>query len=133
MTILAKAEIVNLGAFLTDLKLSREQLEKDWEKFAKKLALDLLVLLVKGTPVDRGVARNAWLVEFDFPPAGAPEIADRSGSQAIRAGTAKILSLKGYRTIWLGNNTAYILALDAGHSRQARQGILDPALAALRR
>ena len=77
----------------------RKEIESDINAFVSELNTQLKV----GTPVKSGRARSGW-------------------EQQSR------VSLTGQSQTVITNNTPYIGVLDTGTSRQAPQGIFDPAV-----
>lgn len=104
----------------------------------QKVELDLLVRVVRMTPVDSGRARGNWMVEHGSPPKGEhyPETGDEKKSQAERksqrfaidAGTAKIEETEPGGYLYIVNNVPYIIELEDGRSTQAPAGMLRVTL-----
>ena len=91
----------------------------------KKMTLQLLVGVVKKTPVDKGRARGNWQVGIGFAPgglvggsfpknvSGSPESV--SEGNVLSKGIATILGAKVPYQIWyVTNNVPYIVFLDQG-------------------
>ena len=81
--------------------------------------LNVLRLLVLGTPVDTGRAKGNWFVQLENP---LREISqDRRQSTALIEGNLVIASARNRRlpTIIISNNLPYIERLNQGHSQQA--------------
>lgn len=115
------------------------QLEGAVDFIIKRLVLDIVRRLVAapsegGTPVDTGWARANWIPSIGAPrtePAGTRKQAEAGilpGEQ--QSGLAAMLSYTAARgPAHITNNVPYILALDAGHSRQAASGFVGRAIA----
>jgi hypothetical protein len=97
--------------------------------FVKKLAFELLVQIVKPTPVDTGRAKGNWRVVIGEAPPYDDGIKrlDGNGSSVISEEGNKVLAANfnalDVPEIWIFNNLPYIVRLENGHSqRQAPQG-----------
>lgn len=94
----------------------------------RRVATTALEDLVRGTPVDKGVARSNWRVTLNAPsttiiPAYSPgqklgigETANASA--AIAAGRAVIATAREGATIHIANSIPYLEKLRNGHSQQ---------------
>ena len=109
------------------------------EQLIKKLTLDIVANLQAapsegGTPVDTGWARANWIPQIGAPrekPAGTRTQAEAGSLPGDSAqGVATVVG--SYRLskgpIYITNNVPYILALDAGHSKQAPRGFVRRAI-----
>lgn len=95
----------------------------------KYIAEEVQSSIVKGTPVDTGLARSNWVVsldaEFDdvIPPyiAGASLGVDEQGNAnaAIAQGRAVLDSVRAGQVVYVQNNVPYIGLLNDGSSRQS--------------
>jgi hypothetical protein len=109
----------------------------------RRVATTALEDLVRGTPVDKGVARSNWRVTLNAPsttviPAYAPgrklgigETANASA--AIGAGRAVIARAREGSTIHISNSIPYLTKLRNGHSQQQPNDWVDGALIRARR
>lgn len=94
---------------------------------AKRLAaMQLVVDLTYGTPVDTGRARSNWLVDLGTPPTETVEA--RGANSTIGAARAKVQDSKPSQTVYIANNVEYIGALNDGHSAQAAAGFVERAV-----
>lgn len=90
---------------------------------------------VAGTPIDTGRARAAWFVTGEKSETGwtPPQIARPKGSkgilpefaQLIQKNIPDITKLSEADIIYVVNNVEYILALNAGWSKQQPAGFID--------
>lgn len=92
---------------------------------ARATALNLLIGLVRTTPVDTGRAKGNWFVST-----GAPNRSNdpnRRQGEAVSQGTRIITGAKEqeYPTITLSNNLPYIQRLNDGHSAQAPKKFVE--------
>lgn len=98
----------------------------EFEEWIRSVAVALDQAIVFGTPVDTGTARGGWLMDFG----------SASGRQT--GSTAEPDTSRGNRwtsrdgNIFIHNSVEYIIYLEAGTSAQAPQGMVDPAIAAVR-
>ncbi len=125
-----------------------EALIEEVETETRKIAFAWLQALMLGTPVDTGFHRNNWHLDFDAvnarvegtpgPSSGNPRtsLPPLDGANAGRlSAAASFLESWNIRrgSIFIHNSGPAIEILDSGEgSVQARQGILDPATAAVR-
>lgn len=108
-------------------------------KRAVAVAMVLLDRLVYGTPVDTSLALSNWQVTLNAP---ASNVIDAhvpgflgytlapSARAAIDAGASALANKKPGDTIYVTNNTPYIIQLENGKSKQAPTGFLQMALSA---
>lgn len=109
------------------------------EKLIKKLVLDIVANLQAaptegGTPVDTGWARANWIPQIGSPRervAGSRDQAEAGNLPGDAAqGVAQVAT--GYTLakgpVFITNNVPYILALDAGSSKQAPKGFVRRAI-----
>jgi hypothetical protein len=109
----------------------------------RRVAITALEDLVRGTPVDKGVARSNWRVSLNAPttgviPAYAPgrhlgigETANASA--AIGAGRAVIAQVREGQTIYISNSIPYLEKLRNGHSLQQPRDWVNTSLIRARR
>jgi len=80
-----------------------------------------------GTPVDTGFARSSWYVRL-----GAGTMLGRTitpgavpgGDSALAEASVLLLGAKAGESVFLLNDTEYILPLEYGHSQQAPHGMV---------
>ncbi len=82
------------------------KLESEISHGLDKYQQQLMLNLVRGTPIDTGNAQKGWKETAEM-------------SKVLGTGTSKIV---------IRNDVEYIQRLDEGHSRQAPRGIVQPAL-----
>lgn len=101
-------------------------------RFRRRIALQLFSDVTFLSPVKTGRFRGSWTLA-----AGKPDVsvAPEGGSAGAAAGVPLLggaslpASMPLETVIWLNNQLVYAEALEEGHSRQAPDGVLDPALA----
>lgn len=115
----------------------------------QEIALTWLQAIMIGTPVDTGFHRNNWQMDFgsvNVRVEGSPPPSERQGqlltslppldgdsNARLRAAASFLESWNiDSGSIFIHNSGPAITRLDAGSSKQAKQGILDPATAAVR-
>jgi len=86
------------------------------------LGIGLKGLIFK-TPVDEGVARGNWNVEFDKKDTSVKENA-KGGARSASRGVNKLERFKLGQTIYFTNALPYIIPLEFGWSTQAPNGML---------
>tara|TARA_R110002096_G_C14661938_1_gene728454 strand:- start:50218 stop:50616 length:399 start_codon:yes stop_codon:yes gene_type:complete len=111
-------EVANFGSTL---------LPEQFVLFQKKIALEVLVRVVKRTPVDTGRARGNWQVGVGTIPSGNSS-ADSTGGSTISAGLGNLATLGRNQTVFIANNLEYISFLEGGSSTQAARGMLAVSL-----
>lgn len=108
--------------FDRDLKAFEAEFETD----VRRVIVTLDQAIVSGTPVDTGRARANWFMDFG-------SVSDRLTSSLGAPNTGRGNAWKsGDGNVFIHNSVDYIIYLDAGSSAQAPQGIVDPAIAAVR-
>jgi len=90
---------------------------------AKAFAFTLFSEIISWTPVDTGRARANWNISNDSPDYSTT---DNTASRGFD------FSVSGGKDIYIANGLPYIVALDSGHSSQAPNGIISPALSSTR-
>jgi len=78
--------------------------------------------LVFKTPIDEGVARGNWNVEFNKKDTSTNE--DSSANDGITKGNSKLKRFKLGQTIYFTNALPYIVPLEFGWSDQAPNGMM---------
>lgn len=115
----------------------------------QEIALTWLQAIMIGTPVDTGFHRNNWQLDFGSVNArveGSPPPSEQAG-QALTSlppldgdSNARLRAAASFLESWnidsgsifIHNSAPAISRLDDGSSKQAPQGILDPATTAVR-
>ena len=138
--------MATFAKFATRMKKRGRQIEGSAARITRAAATRALKALVKGTPVDKGVARSNWRVGIGSPSRsiiqayapgkklGVSETANANA--AIAAGVAKIGAVAGVRgrvggvasTIYISNSVPYINLLNGGSSAQAPIGFIQIAI-----
>ena len=113
-----KVSLKKLGRFV------KEDVEVKSELEYKAFAFDVFGEVLKKTPVDTGRARANWHIKVDSP--------DYSVKEGASRGTITDLNLEDFPNVYISNGLDYIGELEDGKSRQAPNGIAQPALAAVR-
>lgn len=112
-----------MGSFALDLSRFRLKTEKQMGAVIRKIAFELLTLVVRRSPVDTGRFRANNQVSINNLPSGAVIEFDKSGAAVIRDGNATLGSYSLGDTVFISNNVGYALELEYGSSKQAPQGI----------
>jgi len=121
----------NFGQLADRLRIRALLLERNVEEVVKAAAIAADQVVVLGTPVDTGRARNNWIASVGPVPLGGERGADPSGSQAIALARQAIDTYKiVFKKILIANNVPYIAKLNGGSSQQAPMGFTSQALAA---
>lgn len=79
-----------------------------------------------------GRARGGWVVTIGKPSEQEITRIDPSGAATIAAGLATISAAGPYDTVFIANNTPYIIELEMGWSKQAPHGMIRTTTAQLR-
>ena len=114
--------MINSRQFNADLSKFSRQIGASVKQVTKLAALKVFEGVVKRTPVDKGVARGAWVIGIG----GKPEkfIAEKGASESdvlIRA--TSIRAASGASEIFVSNYVPYIKHLEDGTSMQAPEGM----------
>ena len=107
------------------------------DKLVKKIACDVLTVVVNDTPIDVGTAKSNWHVGINSAPSvvqsaydpgekGSTEISNIE--QTIAQGEAVIATYAGSQEIHITNNLDYIKDLNSGSSNQAPPGYVQDAV-----
>ena len=112
---------------MTDISVPiADDLEDFVNKEVRALSLNLLIGLVRTTPVDTGRAKGNWFVS---PTQKSNRTIDnnRRSQQAISQGSATIQSVinEKFPDITVSNNLPYIEKLNDGHSKQAPKKFIE--------
>ena len=119
--------------FNTALEAFGDFSEEQLSVIARKVALDLLGLLSQGSPVLTGRFRANWQVavaevnDLEVPWNEGPAAA---AAHAISAGVQNLAAYpkKGLPVIFIFNNLIYGIFLNEGLSKQAPDGVVEPAI-----
>ena len=124
----------NLSQFALDLGRGRDRVFEVTREKLIKVSLEAFELLVRhspgaaipGTPRDTGYAVNGWYPTLNEKGAGDQRGGDPTSGLSVWAKAAI------GDVLWINNGVSYIFALENGHSRQAPQGMVEPAIAFLK-
>lgn len=122
-----------------------ERVERRATMLQRKVAFNILSLVVRGTPVGNkniwlepkkapigyvgGRARANWFVGVGAAPGTVTDSVDTGGDSTISQGRTVIEGAPGGNVpIYLTNNLPYIIPLNEGHSHQAPAGFVDIAV-----
>ena len=112
----------NLNEFKVDLSHYKELTEKQHAVLLKKVAFQLLSLIVEKNPVDTGRSQNNWQVAVDE--AAGTATVDGTSTGINAKALSALNDIKAFSTVTLYNNVEYIVALEQGSSRQAPAGMV---------
>ncbi len=114
---------------------AKNKAPKSVQLLQRRLVLELLTRVVLKTPVDTGRARNNWQVTFNQPATkqvpykGIGKVGKllrkKAGdpTEVLRKGYTQINQMPQFCIAYITNNVEYILYLEAGHSKQAPNGM----------
>jgi hypothetical protein len=141
--------VQDLHQFARRMTLTARGIPVEVEKIVRKAAIVVDQTLVMGTPVDTGRARANWILSILAPATGVNVGLDETpeggvtrggpvGGAGAAAGDAAMVQARGviagykleFGTIFIVNNTEYIVPLNNGHSLQAPAGMLQRGLVA---
>lgn len=115
--------------FAIDLKKFGEVTKQQARLIFRKIIIDLDQAVVLRTPVDTGRARGNWYPSLNTPSTRRNDNAkDKNGTAANKRVDATAAKADVGDVAWLTNNLPYILVLENGSSKQARQGMVDVEL-----
>jgi hypothetical protein len=132
----------NLNDLANRLESIAENIDSENSRRAIVAAKVFLDTVVYRTPVDTSTALSNWQVTLDSPATDFREAyvpgylgytMAASARAAIDAGEAVLRTKKPGQSIFITNNTPYIMDLERGRSKQAPQGFLQVSLLAARR
>lgn len=121
---MARARFKNGAQFRLDLKRFDALTLEQHAQLIKKVAFQLLALIVQKNPVKTGRSQNNWQVAVDTA-AGNASIDGGSVGAVESAGLAELANVKPFSTVILYNNVEYIVFLEDGSSTQAPQGMVQ--------
>lgn len=78
-----------------------------------------------------GQARKNWVITVDTPNRTVREGVDQSGQQALSDGFSVVAGLQQPGRVWISNALPYMEPLENGWSKQAPQGMVARAVAAV--
>jgi len=122
---MARVRFKNGRKFRLDLRKFAELTEEQHAALLKKIAFQLLGLIVSKTPVDTGRAQNNWQVAVDAA-AGTAQVS--GGGNVFSGALSALAKVKAFSTIILYNNVEYIVFLEHGTSKQAPRGMVSVSI-----
>jgi len=125
---MARARFNNKNQFFVGLDRFKDATEQDHANLIRKVAFQLLDLIVRKTPVDTGRARGNWQVAVDTE-AGEATVDGGPAGAVTAIGLSKLASVKAFSTVVIYNNVEYIVFLEEGSSTQAPQGMVQISIA----
>lgn len=111
--------------FAIDLKKFGKVTREQARTIFRVITLELDQAVVLATPVDEGRARGNWFPSLNQPATGTSDRKDPTGAAAISDINETVASAELGDLIWMTNNLPYILPLENGSSKQAREGMVD--------
>lgn len=111
------------------LKQFSEKTKFDLGTVVRRTALSLGESMVKGSPVDTGRFRGAFVYGEGAQPTAQPDTPDKEGSPSLERIKVGVDGWRPGETIWIVNNLAYGPALEHGHSKQAPAGFVRISVA----
>ena len=119
-------------SFESDVLAFKKDTEKGLEKSVRATYLQAYAAIIRMTPVDTGRARSNWFAGLNRVPTVTTKGTRRTVANTRTAkNTAKRFKLGN--SISLVNNLPYIVALEDGHSKQARGGMVKVVFSRLER
>lgn len=138
--------MADLYQFEQNINKLADRIEKGGPALQRLVALEILRLVVLGTPVGNktvwlepgkaragyvgGRARANWFVGLGQATNAETEDTDPSGSTTLERGKDAIQTSSAGKDIHLNNNLPYIVPLNRGHSHQAPEGWIERAVQA---
>lgn len=133
---------MNLAQLATRMNHRADTLAKVASDIKKQFARTLVEELIYETPIDTSQALSNWTIGIDTSPNsfiaahspgmwGSTFVA--SSSQAISLAHALIATAGTRQSIWIANNTPYIIDLNNGSSRQAPAMYIEKTIASVKK
>ncbi|MCP4377725.1 MAG: hypothetical protein GY794_16305 [bacterium] len=121
---MSKIEIKNVVEFSLDLTKFKDLAAEQHKALLKKVAFQLLELIVTKNPVKTGRSQNNWQVAVDS--AAGDTVIDgiRTPQAIVEDGLSQLADVEAFSVIILYNNVEYIAALEDGSSTQAPEGMV---------
>ena len=120
--------------FSSDLQNAARNFDRRANARVRRVALAAFREINKASPEDKGTFRANWVVSFDT----IDRTVDMSRNkkdipQSMSIATAAIMGNAELGTvIYICNSVPYAIALENGYSSQASEGVVDPAITAIR-
>jgi len=115
----------NQARFSVDLRKFDDLTKEQAAALLRKVAFQLLGLIVTKTPVDTGRAQNNWQVSVDTGSREAVIAGKRSKAEIEAEALSALAFVKPFSTVLLYNNVEYIVFLEEGSSGQAPRGMVQ--------
>ena len=110
-------------SFNDDLHRFNELVRERAIQRMRRVALKAATEIIRGTPVDTGVACGNWRVGLGaFSREYDPSLKDRDGKETIRKASAIIATATPGVDIYITNSVPYIVQLEHGYSPQQPGG-----------
>lgn len=94
----------------------------------KRTAGAMLQAVITASPLDKGTFRGNHRVSEGSPDNQYDEDRqDEAGNETLRIGVAAIAKSKPFTILYIQNNLPYGIALENGHSEQAKDGVYAPS------
>jgi hypothetical protein len=119
-----------MSSFAFDIQRFCDLTKERASTVTRLVAMNMLVGVVKTSPVDTGRFRGNWQVSVDTPPAGPLERDDkkpfgsRPGPAVYDAALQALTGFEAGPPIYIANNLPYARRLEYGHSQQAPAGMV---------
>jgi len=88
------------------------------------VAEDILIGVVRLSPVDTGLFRGNWQIGINSMPSGTVATVDKGGGSTIAAGESELKRAKAGDAVHIVNNLPYAQRLEYGWSQQAPNGMM---------
>lgn len=120
--------------FKEGLSAFNDYAEKRATRMLRRYSMKALQMIVEGTPVLTGCCRANWIVSVGgMVKSYDDKKADKSGGETVKAGLARLESVKLGTDVFISNSTPYVFRLENGWSRQKPPGsMIRQPLAKLR-
>ena len=115
-----------MGSFTVDLRRFKLDTAQKAEKVVRKIALDLLTMVVTASPVDTGRFRHNNQISLNSLPGTVLLGFDKSGTATIASGDAKLGAYRLGDTIFIYNNVEYGIYLEFGRDDGRPGSVLAP-------
>jgi len=114
-----------MSTFASQLRKFSEKTQGRFVTVLRTSCLDLFSSIILETPVDKGVLRNNWYAEFNFPVDTETTREDPSGSAAINRMKRKLKDVDVSDVVYFVNNLPYATYIEFdGISGKAPNGMV---------
>ena len=102
---------------------------RDADQLSKKIAGEVLRLVITASPVDTGAFRQNWRTAIGYADITTDNLVDKVGNTAINRGLVTIVQGGGLgKLVSISNSLPYSVRLNNGYSKQAPIGFVDLSL-----